>query len=262
MASDQNAQRPQQEGAAAASELARRLVRLAWKGTLATVSRSGGHPYASLVAVATEPDGAPLLLLSGLAEHTKNIEGDQRASVLIDGTSPGRAALTGPRVTLVGRLEPTATEVSRQRYLSRHPDAAGFIDFADFALYRLHTEWAHLVAGFGRIVRLSAADVAVQIEDARDLIEAEPSIIAHMNDDHSDAIALMARETVADATPSDPQLAAQTSGPWRMIGCDPEGIDLTDGQRACRIAFPRRIATTDAVREVLIDMLQSARSRN
>lgn len=253
--------RPRDGGKAAAAALARELVRTAWKASLGTVERTGGYPYASLVAVATQPDGAPLLLLSGLAEHTKNIEADQRASVLIDGTSAGRAALTGARVTLVGRIRAAEQPAARRRYLARHPDAAGFIGFADFKLYRLEIEWAHLVAGFGRIVRLDAGDVMVATDDAAPLIEAEPGIIAHMNDDHSDAIAAMAAAHLAGGIPTD-EPGRSEQGDWRMIGCDPEGCDLTDGQRALRLSFSQRITTTDAVRAALVAMTRAARSRS
>lgn len=265
MGSDQTAgERPTGGGNAAAAALARELVRVAWKATLGTVGRSGGYPYASLAAIAAQPGGSPLLLLSGLAEHTKNIEADQRASILIDGTSAGRAALTGARVTLVGRMREMREEdeaTARRRYLARQPDASGFIDFADFKLYSLDVEWAHLVAGFGRIVRLQAGDVTVVTGDAGGLIDAEPGILDHMNDDHSDAIAAIAAAHLATGpeaggpSPSEP-------GGWRMIGCDPEGFDLTDGQRAIRILFSQRITTPDAARAELVTITRAARSRS
>ncbi len=253
MASDDNAQPAARGGAKAeAAALARDLVRSAWKGTLSTVARSGGHPYGSLVALATTPDGAPLLLLSGLAEHMKNLAVEPRASVLVDGTSAGPAALTGPRVTLVGSIIEAEGEAARRRYLSRHPDAAGFIGFADFKLYALRIEWAHLVAGFGRIVRLDVGDVTVAIADAEAVVEAETSIIEHMNADHADAVALIAAHALGETPVS-------ATG-WRMIGCDPEGIDLADGARAARVRFPQCVMTPDDVRRALVVMVQAARA--
>ena len=153
-------------------------MRAAWKATLATLDRDGGHPYASLVAVATEPDGTPLLLLSGLAEHTRNLEADARASLLFDGTGPGRDALTGPRVTLVGRLAATTSRPRGGAISPATRTPSMFIDFGDFAFYALEVEWAHLVAGFGRIVRLDRADMLISTAaGARTLIEAEPGIL-------------------------------------------------------------------------------------
>lgn len=262
MASDQTAGgQPRDGGNVAAAGLARDLVRLAWKATLGTVGRSGGHPYASLAAIATQPDGAPLLLLSGLAEHTKNLEADQRASILIDGTSGDRAALTGARVTLVGRIREADPATARRRYLARHPDASSFIDFADFKLYSLDIEWAHLVAGFGRIVRLQAGDVTVATSDAGGLIDAEPGILEHMNEDHAAAITAIAVAHIAGGKDSG---EPTSTGPvdWRMIGCDPEGFDLTDGQHAVRIPFSQRITTTEGARAELVDITRAVRSRS
>jgi putative heme iron utilization protein len=246
----------------AAAALARDLVRCAFKGTLCTVSRSGGTPYGSLVAVATTPGGAPLLLLSGLAEHTANIMVDRRASVLIDGTGAGPAALTGARLTLVGRIVDAGGEVARQRYLSRHPDAAAFIDFADFGLYALEVDWAHLVAGFGRIVRLGAADVVIDTVGAEPLIEAEQDVLRHMNDDHADAIRSMAEQASSSSSgrPGANHADPTRGEPWRMTGCDPEGIDLVAGANAVRVRFPRRADSPDAVREALVALVRQARA--
>ncbi len=242
------------------SALVRGLVRRAWKANLSTLDRNGGYPYASLVAVATVADGSPLLLLSGLAEHTKNISVDNRASLLFDGTGPGRAALTGARVTLVGRIARTEPSAARDRYLSRHPDAAQFIDFADFALYRLDVQWAHMVAGFGRIVRLEMSDVIVPTAGAEDVVAAEAGIMAHMNDDHADSLDAMASAALHDPASLNAQSTIDMpSGRWHMVGCDPEGIDLTDGSTAVRIPFPQRIGSIEQLRNTLITMTRDAR---
>ncbi len=213
------------------------------------------------MAIATGADGSPLLLLSGLAEHTRNIASDDRASVLIDGTAAGPAALTGPRVTLVGRIERASGSTARNRYLARHPDAAGFIDFADFDLFALRIEWAHLVAGFGRIVRLSASEVTLPTDEAQALLLSEQSILDHMNADHSDAINLIASAAaVSDKgdSPADGDVGGDAA--WRMIGCDPEGIDLAAGQRGLRVSFSHRVMTPDAVRQSLVEMVREARA--
>ena len=235
----------------------RRLVRSAWKGTLASVERNSGHPYASLVATATAADGSPLLLLSGLAEHTKNIAADARASLLFDGTAAGRAALTGERVTLVGRIVEATGESDRARYLSRHPDAAQFIDFGDFKLYAMLVDWAHMVAGFGRIVRLDRADVILSIADAADVVAGEPGVLEHMNRDHSDAVALIATAELGGPVGSE----AAAEGRWQMIGCDPEGVDITDGARSVRVRFPQRVSSIEQVRKSLIVLVDAARAR-
>lgn len=246
-------------GRPAAAQLARTLVRSAWKGTLGTLARAGGHPYGSLVALATAPDGAPLLLLSGLAEHTRNLQAERRASLLIDGTSAGPAALTGPRVTLVGRIVEADADVARPRYLARHPDAAGFIDFADFRLYELAIEWAHLVAGFGRIVRLDAADMIVPTGGAAGLLAAEASVLQHMNEDHADAVELLAHQALT-ANRGMVASGVPPGAPWRMVGCDPEGLDIVSGTYAVRCLFPQRVTTPDDVRRALVAMVGAARA--
>jgi putative heme iron utilization protein len=267
MASDDiTAARSQDGGKEAAARLARDLVRTAWKASLGTIDRTGGYPYASLVAAATQPDGSPLLLLSGLAEHAKNIAADQRCSILFDGTSADRAALTGARVTLVGRLREAEPATARRRYLARHPDASGFVDFADFKLYQLDIEWAHLVAGFGRILRLQVDDLSITTSDAAAIIDAEPGILEHMNADHADAIAAMAMAHSGAANLDGRLNSGQPVGSpideWRMVGCDPEGFDLTDGHRAVRIRFATRVTTTDAVRRELVAITAAARTRS
>ncbi len=249
---------PETPGAGTPARIARGLVREAWKATLATIARQGGHPYGSLVAVACEPDGAPLLLLSGLAEHTKNLEADPRVSLLVDGTGRGQGALTGARVTLVGTLVETQSETARRRYLARHPDAARFIDFGDFKLYALDVAWAHLVAGFGRIDRLQRQDVVAPTTGAEALIEAEPDILQHMNDDHSDAIQLMAERFGDGGTGADTETGGHRA-PCRMVGCDPEGIDLVSSEEAVRIFFLHRVNSPDEVRRALAAMVTDAR---
>lgn len=236
------------------AHIARRLVRIAWKATLGTLARAGGHPYTSLVAVAAEPDGTPLLLMSGLAEHTRNRAADERASLLFDCTANGPDALTGPRVTLVGKLTVCTSSTARARYLARHPDAARFVDFGDFQFYALQVEWAHLVAGFGRIQRLEPGDVIAMAAGAGGLIAAEADILQHMNEDHSDAIATMA-EVLGGGPPG-----ASGAASWRMTGCDPDGIDLARGMHAVRLEFPQRIKTANAARKALIDLVSSARA--
>lgn len=243
----------------AAGAIARVLVRQAWNATLATLVAEGGHPYGSLVAIATEPDGTPLLLLSGLAVHTRNIKADQRASLMIDGTGGGQEALTGARVSLVGEIAPVrSSATARRRYLARHPNAERFIDFEDFDLYTLDVRWAHLVTGFGRIERLARGDVVLQTAGAESLLAAEPDIAAHMNTDHVDTLPVLAAAFAANGSPA----CLENSGnplTWAMTGCDPEGLDLASGDHAVRIVFPQRVNTPDELRAALVGMVTSAR---
>jgi heme iron utilization protein len=140
--------------------VAKALLRAACTASLATIDRDGGGPFASLVLVATDDHGAPILLLSDLAEHSRNIAADDRVSLLIDGTAGHDDPLTGPRLTLLGRAERRDHGHLREVYLARHASAAQYADFGDFAFYGIIVERAHLVAGFGRIDWISGADMA------------------------------------------------------------------------------------------------------
>jgi putative heme iron utilization protein len=134
---------------------ARALVRAADRAVLATSLQ--GWPYASLVLVAVDDDGAPLLLLSDLAEHAKNLRAEPRCSLLFDGTAGLRDALAGLRVTVLGEARPIEDPRLRARYVARQPSAALYAGFGDFRLYRMTIARAHVVAGFGRIHWIEAA---------------------------------------------------------------------------------------------------------
>ena len=130
--------------------------------SLATLT-AAGMPFASYVVTAPAVDGAPRMLLSRLAVHTQNLERDPRASLLfIREPAPGDEAMTAARLTLTGRCAVDPDAEARRVYVARHPDAARYADFSDFALYRFEVEAGHLVAGFGRIVSLSREELFSQ----------------------------------------------------------------------------------------------------
>src|SRR5581483_8913478 len=143
---------------------AKKLLREARSGALATLIPSSGDPYCSLVNIATAADGAPLLLISRLAVHTKNILADPRVSLMIDERKAGDP-LEGARVMLMGTAAATDDPQARARYLARQPEAEMFAGFADFSIYRIALKGAHLVAGFGRIVDLKPQDILTQVDD-------------------------------------------------------------------------------------------------
>lgn len=226
----------------------RRVVRSVPRGALATVLRgSGGAPYVSLVSVATDHDGAPLLLLSALAEHTRNLREDARASLLLDATGEREDPLAGERVTLQGRIEPSQEPRHRARYLARHPSASMYADFQDFAFCRLAVERAHLVAGFGRIHWVDGAEVLIEAEPA--LIEREAEILEHMNAEHRDAVQLYAQG-----------LLGLGGDGWRLTGVDPEGCDLRQGARTARLPFSRPVRDAEGARAELVRLVKRARA--
>src|SRR5262249_56755192 len=141
---------------------AKKLLREGRSGALATLMAGSGDPYCSLVNVATAANGEPLLLLSRLALHTKNILADPRVSLMIDERKPGDP-LEGARVMLMGRASATNDPEARRRYLDRQPEAGIFAGFGDFAFYPVPLTRAHLVAGFSRLVDLEPAQILLDL---------------------------------------------------------------------------------------------------
>jgi putative heme iron utilization protein len=227
---------------------AKKLLREGRSGALATLMPGSGNPYCSLVNIATAADAAPVLLISRLAVHTRNILNDPRVSLMIDERKEGDP-LQGARVMLMGTAAATDDPDIRRRYLARQPEAEMFAGFADFAFYRIELKGAHLVAGFGRIVDLEPADILTDISDAAELVAAEPGILAHMNADHADACRLYATKLLGAA-----------DGDWRCVGCDPEGLELQHARTALRLAFPQRVRATGALRAVLKELADKARA--
>lgn len=226
----------------------RRLLRSVPRAAVGTLMRDSGDPYVSLVLIATDHDGAPLLLLSDLADHTRNLRADDRASLLLNDTGGREDPLTGERVTLQGHLRPSTQDRHRDRYLARHPAARMYADFKDFAFYHFAPERAHLVAGFGRIHWLEGGEVLLAPRPA--LLEQEPGIIEHMNDEHRDAIQLYAHH-----------LLGQGGNGWQMTGIDPEGCDLRLGARVARLPFEQAVADTEGARSELVRLVKQARTR-
>jgi len=235
-----------------APRLARSLLRRSRQGALATLMASSGDPYCSLVNVASHTDGSPILLISRLAVHTRNILGDSRVSLMLDERAGGDP-LEGSRIMLAGRAEEAAAtdlELLRRRYLNAHPSAEAFVDFGDFSFFRIRPSGTHLVAGFGRILDLRPAQFLTDISDAGALLEAEQGAIDHMNSDHRDATGLYATRLLG-AQPAD----------WRCAGCDPDGIDLQAGATTLRLDFPERVTGPAELRRMLVRLADEARAK-
>jgi putative heme iron utilization protein len=234
-----------------AARLARSLLRRSRQGALATLMPSSGDPYCSLVNVASHSDGSPILLISRLALHTRNLLGDARASLMLDERAEGDP-LEGSRIMLSGRAEQASGDdvaILRRRYLNAHPSSEAFVNFKDFSFFKIRPTGAHLVAGFGRIVDLKPEQFLTGIADAAALLEAEQGAVDHMNADHRDAMNLYATKL----------LGAKTDD-WRCTGCDPRGMDLQAGTTTLRLDFPQRIVTPAALRQILRQLADQARA--
>jgi heme iron utilization protein len=234
------------------SRLARSLLRRSRQGALATLMAGSGDPYCSLVNVAAHADGSPILLISRLAVHTKNILDDSRVSLMLDERAAGDP-LEGARIMLAGKAVEASGEdaaMLRRRYLSAHPSAEAFVDFKDFSLFRIKPTGLHLVAGFGRIVDLEPAQFMTDISDAAALLEAEQGAVEHMNADHRDAMNLYATK-----------LLGAEAAEWRCTGCDPDGMDMQAGASTLRLDFPERVTSGTGLRKMLVRLAAEARSK-
>lgn len=230
---------------------AKRLLRSIRAGTLATLNNAG-DPFASLVTVATDPDGSPLILVSQLSAHTRHLDKDPRASLLLAETGAGDP-LTHPRLTITGVAEkivdPAARAGVRQRFLAKHPKAALYADFGDFSFWRLAMDQIHLNGGFARAARFPAKRILTETADAGALLASEEGALAHMNADHADALALYAQV-----------LAGQGAGAWTATGLDPDGMDLACDDQTARLTFLQRVTNPGDLRKVLVMLATAARS--
>lgn len=232
---------------------AKGLLREARWAALATLG-PGGHPSATLVGLATDIDGTPIILVSGLAAHTANLVADPRASLLI---SPGGKGdpLAHARITLKVRARKVERETEeaariRRRYLARQPKSALYADFPDFSFFALKIEGASLNGGFARAFAPTPADLLSDPAHAAALADVEAGAVAHMNEDHAGAISLYAT-----------QLLSAKAGDWRAIGLDPDGLDMALGSAALRLPFPASVDGPGSLRRVLAELATKARAQ-
>ena len=221
---------------------AKRLMRLARTGALATLDASGGAPLGTLVGVASDFNGAPLFLMSTLSRHTRNLAHDPRASLLLTGRQERGDPLNHPRVTLNGRVERCAAPRARARYLKRNPKAGLYAGFADFAVFELRVEDVHFNGGFGRAAPLTPAEVLISREGEAALVEAEEELLAEANALGAPQLARLAGHKTARPL-------------WRAIGLDAEGLDLAAGGRAARAQFAAPAHQPEAWRTRLEELL-------
>ncbi|AKT43288.1 HugZ family protein [Chondromyces crocatus] len=235
-------------------------ARVAALGTLA--QDPAGYPYTSLVAVAFDGEGRPLLLLSELAEHTTNLNAHPEASVLV-GEPPGLESgpaldpLASGRMTLLGPCkrieEPAEAEAARAEFLAARPEAALYAGFGDFAMYRLEPGSIRYVGGFGRVSWVDAIEYKQAAPDP--IAPSAAGILSHMNEDHADAVLAYAQALagIVDATSA------------TMVAVDRHGFELRaatpEGPRSARLGFPREVTSMDQVRVVMVELVREARAR-
>ena len=239
------------------AERARTLAHLGRTGTLATLARRpAGHPFASFMPYALDPDGCPLWLISAMAVHTQNLEADPRASLLIaqPGLGPEADPLAAGRLTLLGearRLPAAEAAAAQAAYLARHHTARHWVDLDDFAFWRLEVRDAYFVGGFAAMGWVAADEYRAARPDP--LADAAAGIVEHVNRDHAAALVACARH-----------FAGEPAEEARMVAVDRLGFKLRfrGGRRraSVRIAFPREVTTAADARAALIELLREARA--
>jgi len=236
------------------AERARTLVARITTGTLCTLALDPeGYPYGSFVTVAFD-GGNPVFLISGLAEHTRNLERDSRASLMV-AESGAADPLANGRVTMLGPCTRVDGDDGRARaaFLTAHPNASYYADFRDFAFWTLQVDHVRYIGGYGRMSWVSKDDWHAAEPDP--LGASSAGMIAHMNADHAEALVLYCK-AFSKAT----EISAA-----KMTGVDRYGFEMSAmtprGPRPVRVAFERPVSTPEEVRAILIAMVKDARAR-
>lgn len=238
------------------AERAMTLVAQAKTGTLSTLSvEPDGFPYGSFVTFGLT-GGSPVFLISELAEHTKNLRGENRCSLLVAEQGEGDPLARG-RVTLVGRCRETSEGEERTRareaFLGANPRASYYVDFGDFSLWKLEVEQIRYIGGYGRMSWVEATDWTHAEPDP--ISVHAPGILQHMNKDHADTLVLYCKAfskagSVEEAT---------------MVGIDRYGFEMSamtsEGPRPIRVAFDSPISSPGDSREVLVALAKRARQQ-
>ncbi len=223
---------------------ARALLRAARAGTLAT--SGDGQPFASLVTPAAAPNGSVLLLLSGLSEHTRHLRDEPRCAVMVAGAPAEANPQTAPRLTITGLAAPEPDPALKARWVALHPYAAFYAGFGDFQLWRVVPKAGLYIGGFASATRLRQADLAWNPDAVAAVAASEPGVLTHCNDDHADALDLIAAAHGAAGTG------------WRMVACDVDGCDLAREDLVLRIPWSAPVANAGGIRTELVRLTRMA----
>ncbi len=233
---------------------AKALLRAIRAGALGTLDKASGAPLVTLSTVATDTDGAPLILTSRLSHHTVNLLADPRCSLLLAERGKGDP-LAHARLSLIAEAHIVKRDSEdgarfRRRFLSRHPKSEIYIDFPDFLFWRLEISAAHLNGGFARAWSGKAADLLSDASAAVELSAVEDGAVSHMNADHGEAVQLYATK-----------LLGLPAARWRCTGIDPEGLDMMAGDETGRLAFPEVVRSAGALRLMLKRLADEGREK-
>ena len=225
---------------------ARQLARSQRQGVLSTLSRRlEGYPFGSVAPFVLDHAGRPVILISTLAEHTRNIDSDARVSLIVQPFAPDMQQ--AGRITLVGTAERLSGKASAgPRYLRYLPQAAGYFAMHDFHFYRIEPLRIRYIGGFGKIHWVEAANYL--LPDGP-LAGQETDILDHMNRDHSGNLRDYCRH-----------VHGQVTDHAEMIGIDPDGFDVRAGDQTLRFDFAEPVLDAAAARRELVALAHACRA--
>ncbi|MFC5386117.1 HugZ family protein [Aquamicrobium segne] len=232
--------------------LAKTLLRNARFAALAFHETGSLTPMISRIGLATDLDGSPITLISGLSAHTQALQADPRCALLVG--EPGKGdVLAYPRLSLICRAQQikrdeTKHERIARRYLNHNPKAKLYASLGDFAFFHIEVERASMNGGFGKAYQLAANDIITDNCVNAALADSEQSAIDHMNEEHRDAIALYARH-----------FGKAKDGDWTISGFDSEGMDLVCSDQNLRVFFPEPLVSAQDLRRTLVEMAKAGR---
>jgi len=237
------------------SQEARKFLRSTRSGILSTHSaRAEGYPFGSVAPFVLDHDCQPIILISNIAEHTKNITANPKVSLLVFAGAEDLQA--NARLTLLGeavKIFKDADADLRTRYLRYLPQAAGYFDMHDFSFYRIHIHQARYIGGFGKMSWLSDTDLFSSITAAESMLaKQETAIIEHMNADHADNLLNYCKHFHhVEATHA------------TMLGIDCDGFDVNaragDISTILRFDFEQQIYDAQSARAALVAMAKAAK---
>lgn len=224
---------------------ARKLLRAEHIGLLSTLSHKlGGYPFGSAVSTLTDHQARPLFLISQLAEHTRNIKQDARASFLVHEQSVDIQA--GERLTLVGNAVPVdTTEQLKARYLRYFPSAEPYFAL-DFSFYRIEPATLRYIGGYGVAQWISPTEI---LPPQNSLAQQEDVLLAHLNLNQTDDLQALCHSrygtNASDAT---------------LVGMDCDGFDILEDGQLLRFDFPDTVINAEQAETALLRMTQESRT--
>lgn len=224
---------------------ARRFVRGQHSGVLSTISkRVEGFPFGSVAPFILDHAGCPVILISTLAEHTKNIDADSRVSLIVQPYSPDMQV--AGRVTILGKAERLADKSELgPRYLRFHPQAENYFAMHDFSFYRIEPVRIRYIGGFGKIHWVEPEHYLLP---RRPLAEQETGILEHMNSDHGENLRAYCRHVHGVETSK-----------AEMVAIDPDGFDVRVDQNLLRFDFDTPVSDAQGARQALVALAKAAR---